>query len=353
MSRICKESRMYRFIFRPFLFCLDPETAHHLTLSLFKLLQNTPFMLSLLRHFFCHKYPQLACQHFGLSFSNPLGVSAGFDKNAEVMHTIEALGFGFMEIGTITPQPQKGNPKKRLFRLPAQQGIINRMGMNNDGVLAVVKRLKKRPKSLIIGANIAKNTHTLPENAIQDYCYCVEQLSPYVDYFVLNLSCPNVGADPTQQDFAYLQQLLDTLEKLQQKSGRKRPILLKISPDLTESQLDELVHLVINKQLAGIVATNTTLERKMLPSDLYEKGGLSGQPLFHQSTAVLRYLHQRCQGAFTLVGVGGITCVTEGKEKIQAGADLIQIYSGWIYQGMSLPQGLLRDLAHNKKQVLT
>lgn len=335
---------MYLSIIRRFLFRLDPEMAHHFTISTLKFLQKTPFMLLILRRFFHQKNAHLICQRFGLTFRNPLGIAAGFDKNAEVIHAMEALGFGFIEIGTVTPKPQLGNPKKRLFRLVEEKGIINRMGMNNHGVLQVVERLKKRPKNIIVGANIGKNTHTSFENTIQDYLYCFENLHPYVDYFVLNLSCPNVGDNPQMRDPVFLQELVENLENFNQKSGRKKPILLKISPDLTTSQLDEIVQLVKNWHLAGIVATNTTVDRTMLKYDPNEKGGLSGQPLFDKSTAVLRYLHTQNQGAFTLVGLGGITSVETGREKMQAGADLIQIYSGWVYSGMRLPQELLRNI---------
>ncbi len=331
----------YQKMIRPILFRLNPEIAHHMVLELLKFSQKFPLLLSLWRHFFCPKNKNLECTHFGITFPNLLGMAAGFDKNAEVMHAIEAIGFGFMEIGTITPKPQIGNSRPRLWRLAAEQGIINRMGLNNQGVDAIVERLKHRPQKLIIAANIGKNTATPVEHWIADFATCFEKLHPYVDYFVLNLSCPNVGTQNHFKDPIFLQQLIEKLEKINRNLGRKRPILLKISPDLNCNEFDTVIKIVKQNQLAGIVATNTTTDYQSLYQPITHQGGLSGRPLFEKSTAVLRYLNAQKQNDLTLVGVGGITNAETAQTKIQAGANLIEIYSGLIYYGFGIVKAIL------------
>lgn len=337
---------MYKTLIRPLIFKLDPEIAHALVINLLKILQKMPFALSLLRHFFCtEKEKKNPISVAELFFSNRVGMAAGFDKNAEVIHALAALGFGFIEIGSVTPRPQSGNPKKRLFRLVQEEGIINRMGINNEGVEKVAERLKDRPKNVVIGANIAKNTDTPESETLQDYVTCFETLLPHVDYFTLNLSCPNVPSNPQLRDMAFLRILVDKLVEINRLSGqKKKSLFVKISPDLNENQLDDIVQLVKEKNLAGIIATNTTVDRQMLSEHSLhreEKGGLSGKPLREKSLAILRYLNEQNKDkTFTIIGVGGVDNKVSAKEKIDNGADLIQLYSGLIYQGLALVKAL-------------
>ncbi len=335
---------MYKRVIRPVLFSFSPETAHHLAITTLKTIQKIPFSLSLLRHFFCLKNSQ-PIQQFGLSFRNPIGLAAGFDKNGEIIPALASLGFGFVEIGTITPRPQAGNSKPRLFRRPSAGAVINRMGLNNQGVDMVVKRLRNRPKSIILGANIGKNTNSHGENARIDFIECFNKLCPFVDYFTLNLSCPNVGKMGLQ-DPNFLIPLLDELAKINGKNGLPmRPILLKVSPDSSLENLDVIVKLVKHYQLAGIIATNTSTDHRLLAYEQGESGGISGKPLYEKSNQVLAYLAQQTQGEFSLVGLGGIDSLPTAQQKMQLGADLIQVYTGWIFEGMGLIRQLQKGLS--------
>ena len=331
---------MYKTLLRPILFSFDPEKVHYFTFSLIKLAHRLGFG-RLFRSIYQVKNPKLERELFGLKFSNPVGLAAGFDKNAVLYNELANFGFGFIEIGTVTPLGQEGNPKQRLFRLKDDKGIINRMGFNNEGLEAAIAQLKKNKDKLIIGGNIGKNTQTLPEDYTKDYLTCFHGLHPYVDYFVLNVSCPNVGSHAKLNDKDYLEELIGAVQNANATFEIQKPILLKIAPDLNTAQLDEIVDLVLDTQLDGVIASNTSTDRSGLKASeekLQEigNGGLSGQPIKDKSTAVIKHLSEKSGKAFPIIGVGGIHSVADALEKINAGADLLQIYTGFIYEGPSL-----------------
>ena len=295
---------------------------------------------------------RLERQVFGLTFKNPVGLAAGFDKNAMLYNELSNFGFGFIEIGTVTPKGQLGNPKKRLFRLKDDQGLINRMGFNNEGVGAVINHLKKRKGNIIIGGNIGKNTLTIPEDYTKDYLECFNALHPYVDYFVLNVSCPNVGSHAKLNDKDYLEELIAAVQKANNSFKVQKPIVLKIAPDLNNNQLDEIIELVIETKLDGVIACNTSVDRTGLKvsKDHLERignGGLSGQPIKDKSTHVIKYLSENSNKAFPIIGVGGIHSVEDAMEKLNAGADLIQLYTGFIYEGPKLIKAINKALLKN------
>ena len=324
---------MYKKI-RKFLFKLDPEKAHNLSLSCLKIVGKFPFILKKISKPI--EDSALERELFGLKFKNPVGLAAGLDKNAKYYKELSMLGFGFIEIGTVTPRPQPGNEKKRLFRLVEDSAIINRMGFNNEGVEAVLKRLKKNT-SVLIGGNIGKNTAIPPEGYTTDYIECFEKLHPVVDYFTLNVSCPNVNSHAKLNDTDYLKELIAEIQSLNRTKEKQKPILLKISPDLTDEQLLDIIELVKETKIDGIIATNTTTSRENLISPYQdEKGGLSGKPLKERSTEVIRFLAKHSNKAFPIIGVGGIHSAKDALEKIEAGADLVQIYTGFIYKGPKL-----------------
>ena len=332
---------MYKLLVRPILFCFDPEKVHHFTFSVLKFINKIPFVSSCIRTCFKVEDKTLERQLFGLTFKNPVGLAAGFDKNAVLYNELSNFGFGFIEIGTITPRGQIGNPKKRLFRLKSDKGIINRMGFNNDGIEAAIKQLKKGTSDIIIGGNIGKNTDTLPENYTKDYLECFEALHPYVDYFVLNVSCPNVGSHAKLTDKDYLEELIGEVQKANNSFEIQKPILLKIAPDLNEIQLDEIIELVATTKIEGVIATNTSISREHLKAsketlEAIGNGGLSGKPIKDQSTKVIKYLAEKSNKAFPIIGVGGIHSAEDAIEKLEAGADLVQIYTGFIYEGPKL-----------------
>lgn len=323
---------MYKNILRPFLFKFDPEKVHYFT---FSMLKNFPSLSKV----FLPKPLQdkrLEREVFGLRFKNPVGLAAGFDKDAKMVQELSDLGFGFIEIGTVTPLPQDGNPKKRLFRLQEDSAIINRMGFNNGGVDAAVERLRKN-KDVMVGGNIGKNKVTANENAVEDYIICFEKLFPVVDYFVVNVSSPNTPNLRALQDKEPLTQLLATLQKLNSAKAKAKPILLKIAPDLTDEQLLDIIDIVKETQIAGVIATNTTLSRENLRSEnKVEMGGLSGKPLAKRATEVIRFLSEKSNKAFPIIGVGGIHSAEDALEKLEAGASLVQLYTGFIYEGPTL-----------------
>ncbi len=333
---------MYKTIIKPILFLLSPERAHSFTLFLLKFILSIPVISNLYKNNYSIKDKKLERKLFGLTFPNPVGLAAGFDKDGKHFKAMAALGFGFIEIGTVTPQPQIGNPRPRLFRLPKDNALINRMGFNNEGVEAMVRRLKKgRPENLIIGGNIGKNKTTSNKEAQKDYALCFEQLFPLVDYFVVNVSSPNTPNLRDLQEKEPLTRLLTFLQQLNQQKEKPKPILLKIAPDLTDSQLNDIVEIINTTKLDGIIATNTTISR----SDLYThtnhiqkigNGGLSGAPLRQRSTEVVRYLNVKSQGNIPIIAVGGISSPEAAQEKLDAGASLVQIYSGLIYEGPAL-----------------
>lgn len=310
-----------------------------------------PIVSQLLKSSFQYKDTSLVKHVAGLKFKNPVGLAAGFDKDGKFLQPMSEVGFGFLEIGTVTPLPQIGNDKPRLFRLPKDKGLINRMGFNNEGVNALVKRLKDfDKKDLIIGGNIGKNKVTPNENAVDDYLICFQKLHPYVDYFVVNVSSPNTPGLRDLQEKKPLMKILSTLKTENQKQAIQRPIFLKIAPDLTDGQLDDIVDIVQETQIQGVIATNTTISREGLhtSSETIEtigNGGLSGQPVKTRSTAVISYLHHKSQGSFDIIGVGGICSPQDAIEKIEAGAKLVQIYSGMIYSGPNLIKSTLKALA--------
>lgn len=331
---------MYKAIIKPLFFLFPPEMAHQLTVSIFNVLLKIPYLDSIIQAIYRVEHPGLKRSFLGLSFSNPVGLAAGFDKNGKHLKAMSALGFGFLEVGTVTPLSQAGNPKPRLFRLPKDSALINRMGFNNEGIEPLINRLKERPKNLIIGGNIGKNKNTSQEEALLDYGQCFRELFPYVDYFAVNVSSPNTPGLRQLQEKEPLEQLLLYLQAQNKELGGK-PILLKIAPDLNYEQLDDILHIVQKTQLDGVIATNTTISRADLSTNsmIIEEmglGGLSGKPLTKRSTEVIRYLHQKSNGRLFIIGVGGIFSAADALEKINAGASLVQVYTGLIYEGPSL-----------------
>ncbi|MBK8368218.1 MAG: quinone-dependent dihydroorotate dehydrogenase [Bacteroidetes bacterium] len=340
---------MYKQLLRPLVFKLDPEKAHYLTFDLMKLALGNPFGRFMSKSILEYKHPKLKRQLFGLNFENPVGLAAGLDKDAKVFNELGALGFGFIEIGTLTPKPQPGNDKPRLFRLPNDKAIINRMGFNNEGVDAAVIRLKNRKTKAIIGGNIGKNKVTSNEDAIKDYEYCFNALFDVVDYFVVNVSSPNTPNLRELQDKEPLTHLLNHLQNINNSKPKRKPLLLKIAPDLTNSQLDDIIDIVASTKIDGIVATNTTIAREPLTYPKAEieaigMGGLSGKPLTKRSTEVIAYLKTKSNNAFPVIGVGGIHSPEDAIEKIKAGADLIQLYTGFIYEGPALIKNINKEL---------
>ena len=332
---------MYKSIIRPILFKYDPEKVHYFTFSLIKIISKIPGVSFIIRSLYQVNDDKLQRELFGIKFQNPVGLAAGFDKNAVLFNELSDFGFGFIEIGTVTPKGQEGNPKKRLFRLKDDHGIINRMGFNNAGVEAVINNLKKNKGKVIIGGNLGKNTGIPTEQYTQDYCDVFKALHPYVDYFVLNVSCPNVASHAKLQDKDYLFELIESVQALNEKETIQKPILLKIAPDLNEQQLDEIVELVEATKIDGVIASNTSTNREGLKASEDQlssigNGGLSGKPIADRSTKTIKYLADKSNKSFPIIGVGGIHSAKDALQKIDAGADLVQIYTGFIYEGPSL-----------------
>ena len=324
---------MYKFLIKPILFLFDPEWVHHTVFSALKIIHRIPGIGSLIRSLYQVKDQRLERKIFGLTFPNPIGLAAGFDKDAKLYQELSNFGFGFIEIGTLTPEPQPGNPKKRLFRLPKDNALINRMGFNNEGVKEAIERLKKN-KGVLIGGNIGKNKITSNDKAVSDYVQCFEALFTYVDYFVVNVSSPNTPNLRALQDKEPLTHLLQTLKDLNISKSNPKPILLKIAPDLTEEQLLDIIEIITMVKIDGVIAANTTLSREGLQStNKKEIGGLSGKPVTDRSTAVIRFLHEKSNKAFPIIGVGGIHTPEDALEKLKAGASLIQLYTGFVYEG--------------------
>ncbi|MBL7885714.1 MAG: quinone-dependent dihydroorotate dehydrogenase [Flavobacterium sp.] len=327
---------MYKLLIRPILFWFDPEKVHYFTFSLIRTLSKIPGCSLLFRLMYSIEDKRLEREVFGLKFKNPVGLAAGFDKDAKLFNELSNFGFGFIEIGTLTPIGQEGNPKKRLFRLKEDSAIINRMGFNNGGVKEAVERLKNN-KGVLIGGNIGKNKVTPNENAVDDYKICFETLFDYVDYFVVNVSSPNTPNLRELQEKEPLKQLLNQLQADNLQHTTPKPILLKIAPDLTDSQLLDIIEIVNETKIAGVIATNTTLSRNGLQSEnKSEMGGLSGKPLTKRSTEVIRFLSEKSNKSFPIIGVGGIHTAEDAIEKLEAGASLVQLYTGFIYEGPKL-----------------
>lgn len=359
---------MYQLL-KPLLFQLAPEKAHHLTVAGLAAALATPGVSAAFRATYKLEDPRLERTVFGLPFPNPVGLAAGFDKDGKYYRHMASLGFGFLELGTVTPLPQSGNPQPRLFRLPQDRALINRMGFNNEGVEALATRLLEqgRPGQVVLGGNIGKNKVTPNEDAVSDYVKCFERLFPLVDYFVVNVSSPNTPNLRALQDKEPLTALLSTLQDLNVKLARpsvamvgaplgkpgelwaEKPILLKIAPDLTDGQLDDILGIVSATGIAGIIATNTTIARKPLITDAAEveaigAGGLSGSPVRQRSTEVIRYLYENSGKTLDIIGVGGIDSAGTAREKLDAGAKLIQVYSGMVYAGPGLVRDIKADL---------
>jgi len=327
---------MYKLLIRPILFWFDPEEVHYFSFSFIQFISKIPFVPALLKSIYEVKDTRLEREVFGLKFKNPVGLAAGFDKDAKLYQELSNFGFGFIEIGTLTPKPQDGNPKKRLFRLKEDSAIINRMGFNNGGVDAAVVRLMKN-QGVLIGGNIGKNKVTENKNATSDYLICFEALFDYVDYFVVNVSSPNTPNLRALQDKEPLTALLQTLQNKNLAKPKQKPILLKIAPDLTNEQLLDIIDIVNETKIAGVIATNTTISRDGLQSEnKTETGGLSGKPLTKRSTEVIRFLSEKSNKAFPIIGVGGIHSASDALEKLDAGASLVQLYTGFIYEGPNL-----------------
>ena len=329
------------------------EKIHKISFVFLKLLFSIPSSLSFWKYYFIINNKSLKRKVFGLNFDNPVGLAAGFDKDAEIFDGLDTFGFGFVEIGTVTPLAQEGNPKPRLFRLKEDNAVINRMGFNNDGVEAVVSRLRRKKSNIIIGGNIGKNKLTPNDQAINDYEICFEKLFNHVDYFVVNVSSPNTPGLRELQDIEPLTKILNRLQELNKKKPKPKPILLKIAPDLTNSQLDDIIQIIDETSLEGVVATNTTINRDSLltPMDKIENignGGLSGKPLKDRSTEIIKYLSEKSSKSFSIIGVGGISSSTDAIDKLNAGADLVQIYTGFIYEGPSIVRninnGLIKEI---------
>ncbi|MFN8305000.1 MAG: quinone-dependent dihydroorotate dehydrogenase [Saprospiraceae bacterium] len=342
-------------IFKPILFLLSPETAHRITVFFLDLATAFPPFRWLLKRWYCLENKTLERRVLGLRFPNPVGLAAGFDKDGKHIDGLSCLGFGFIEVGTVTPKPQDGNPRPRLFRLPKDRALINRMGFNNKGLNALVGRLKKyRDKTPagvgpVIGGNIGKNKVTPNEEAENDYLTCFEALFPWVDYFVVNVSSPNTPGLRALQEKEPLTRLLNLLQEKNRAKPAQKPILLKIAPDLTDEQLDDIAAIVQDTGLAGVIATNTTIAREPLqtPPVAVEQigaGGLSGAPLRERSTVVIRRLRERLGAGPAIIGVGGIDSAAAAREKLEAGADLVQVYSGLVYEGPGLVSRILDGL---------
>jgi len=344
---------MYKSLIRKTLFRLGAEKAHNFTFGLIKVLFQLPFVKSIFYGTYNVNHPALEREIFGIRFKNPVGLAAGFDKNAKLYNEFSFMGFGFVEIGTVTPKPQPGNEKPRLFRLPEDHALINRMGFNNDGVRKVASRLKHRYTSIIIGGNIGKNKVTPNEEAIDDYLTCLNELYDVVDYFTVNVSSPNTPGLRELQEREPLTRLLSRLKKEMEDKPRQKPILLKIAPDLTDDQLDDIVEIIEETGIDGIIATNTTVSREGLHTPEEDvaamgAGGLSGKPLNKRSTEVIRYLHRR-NGSIPIIGVGGIESPEEAMEKIEAGASLVQLYTGFVYEGPSLVKKINQEIIEHAK----
>jgi dihydroorotate dehydrogenase len=345
---------MYKKILRPILFLFHPESIHHLVFKSIHLLFKIPGVPALVRKGFSVNDKKLETTVCGLKFSSPVGLAAGFDKDARLFDELGCFGFGHIEIGTLTPKAQPGNDQPRMFRLPQDEALINRMGFNNQGVLAAVERLKARKTHVIIGGNIGKNKLTPNADAALDYKYCFDALHNYVDYFVVNVSSPNTPGLRELQEKEPLKALLNQMKALSSAKPKPKPVLLKIAPDLTNEQLDDIIQIVKETGIDGVIATNTTVSRSGLLTSESEveragAGGLSGKPLRSRSTEVIRYLCERSGNAFPVIGVGGIRTAEDAWEKLQAGASLVQVYTGFIYEGPAIVKKINKGILKNKK----
>ena len=341
-------------LFRPLLFSLDPEQAHQMAIGIGKIISSSPFLLDRLSAICHYDHPYLRQTVMGIDFNNPLGLAAGFDKNAEVIPLWQALGFGFAEVGTITPFPQTGNPKPRLFRLLKDEAILNRMGFNNDGAQAIAERLKE-PNCFPLGINLGKQKETPIEKATDDYVHCFQLLEDKGHYFVINVSSPNTPQLRNLQSVHYLHDIITAIQKVNEQN---KPILVKIAPDLADQDIMAIVDLCLDRQIAGIIATNTTITRQNLQTNVLsngkrvaeEEGGISGLPLQQRSNQVIHLIWQHSAGKIPIVGVGGIHSPADAWAKLTAGASLLQIYTGLVYRGPGLIRDILTGIVDRMKQ---
>ncbi len=334
---------MYKLV-RKFLFLFDAEEIHELSTKLIKLFNFIPFLSFLLRKCYLISDKSLERELFGIKFKNPIGLAAGFDKNATLFNDFRNFGFGFIEIGTVTPLPQDGNPKKRIFRLSKDEALINRLGFNNSGV-EIIKKNLNRKKNVIIGANIGRNSSTSNEEAHFDYIKCYNELYPYVDYFAINISSPNTKGLRDLHNKDLLEPLIKKITSLNYSKGNPKPILLKISPDVGFSQLDQIIELVIEYKIHGIIATNTSISREgLLSKNKSETGGLSGKPINKRSNEIISYISKKSNKAFPIIGAGGILSAEDAVQKVKSGADLVQLYTGFIYNGPKLIRSINKAL---------
>lgn len=341
---------MYKFLVRPLLFLFAPETIHFIVSCILKVTFIIPGLSYIISRLFTLENKRLVRDVAGLKFKNPVGLAAGFDKNASLFNELSNLGFSFVEIGTITPEPQTGNKKPRSFRLAKDSALINRMGFNNYGIEEIVKRLKRKRFDIIIGGNIGKNTKTTNKDAYNDYEICFRKIYDHVDYIAVNVSCPNIDNLTELQDAKALENILHRLMEIRKKQTKHKPVFLKISPDLSNRQLDEIIDISVNTGINGIIATNTTIERKELRTsqdkiDKIGSGGLSGKPLTNRSTATIKYINKKLDGKLPIIGVGGIMSPEDAIEKIEAGATLVQVYTGFIYEGPYLVKRINKAIA--------
>jgi len=341
---------MYRLLIRPVLFLFPPETIHRILVASLQILFRIPGFRWLVSNIYVLDDNRLETEFLGMTFRNPVGLAAGFDKNAEIYRELFAFGFSFIEVGTITPLGQPGNPRPRSFRIPEDNGLINRMGFNNIGAAAAAVNLdRKRPKELVLGGNIGKNTHTPNQDAVADYEAVFRSIHDYVDYFVINVSCPNISDLHVLQDQDFLEAILGRIVEVRKEMKSAKPVLLKISPDLNNRQLDETVEIVSRLQLDGIVATNTTITRNRLRTknrklDSIGEGGMSGAPITDRSLRVVQYISNKTGGTMPIIAVGGIMNVSDALNMLSAGATLIQLYTGFIYEGPALVKRINREI---------
>ena len=345
---------MYKHFLKPILFRFNPETAHNLLFSGLSFLRHVPFARTIIRAIYKRESPATAREVFGIKFPNPVGLAGGLDKNGEFYNDMANFGFGFVEIGSLTPQPQDGNPKPRCFRVPQDKAIINRFGINNKGVRNAVEHLKKERPEVIVAANISKNTTSINEDAAKDYESAFALLYDFVDMFVVNVSCPNVVGLTSLQDISFLSEIVDKLLDLRMYYDEYRPILLKVSPDLAKEQLDDIIDYCLRSGIDGLVAGNTTRSRDGLTisQEKIEKignGGMSGAPVHKKNLALVKYIHERTEGKLPIIGVGGIMSAEDAKEMIDAGASLVEIYTGFIYEGPALIKQIIKHLETHKK----
>lgn len=344
---------MYKHLIKPILFRFNPETAHNLLFSFLSFIRHIPFTGSIIRAIYKKDTPSLKKEVFGIEFPNPVGLAGGLDKNGEFYNDMANFGFGFVEIGSLTPRPQDGNPKPRCFRVPQDKAIINRFGINNKGVRNAVEHLKKERPEIIVAANISKNTNSINEDAAKDYESAFALMYDFVDMFVVNVSCPNVVGLTSLQDISFLSEIVDRLLNLRMYYDNYRPILLKLSPDLSTEQIDDIVDYCLRSGIDGVVAGNTTRSREGLtiPQEQIDQignGGMSGAPVHKKNLELVRYINRKSEGKLPIIGVGGIMSGAQAKAMIDAGASLVEIYSGFIYEGPALIKKILNYLEINK-----